>query len=1512
MAQPKKEQINDQRSYFTNINSYGVTVPVPFGTPDVAGGTIQTIQNNITENYYNEFLASTVTQTPGGVESDTPAFFFGNNGPFSSPVVAGASFTITLPGINSGNPVLITFQPSDSVNISSIPFITTSKAAIRINAALTAAGVNPLTPVAANVNGQLVLKSANSSGYITGSLAFISVNDVTIGVCSALGFTSTSSAVSTGITSPQRGIITTSSDGMGGYIQLRLLDGSPAITKSNVQVNTGGFGYLPLYPAGQRVYGRLQQFPGNSGNPKFVVSYVRHGAVPGSIITNGEAVAGGGGGSQPILNTDTFTVTVNTTNPALTALNQNTAVQSYVLNITFSTSPTGPQDVINAVNTAWNAAAQASGFFPSGMEAGRGGVIGSIAGPWQFNSEIDNFFISLNGQAPLNISPPTGVYAVADLANYINSVIRTAGQSAYGAATAAPNGSILISSNFTTGLASTVQIIAGDPVGLVARTTNSFVTTLNKIGLSPGIYSGSVVAKLYGQDEIRFVCPDHTIKDPYGTPTGITVSGTSSVLTKLGLTGTSVTGNATIGFEPVTPPIVQALIPEMMMFGEVPENIETTMDQFIETGIPLPVNPGAGTGNVGVSPLLGLDGKINSNLMSKVLDVLNIETLTLGAGDLGSTLLNSIPRLLTGFSSSTSTGLTLIWQASPSLGLSAGNAQVIRLYIDQNGGIWLTSNASWEGIARHGLAGELIWNRDTTGQPASATYVGQQNGSAGYALPGTPKLICLYSPSTAGTPFTFVGGPGPIIPLSPVSFDPSGVAGGAQSFLSVGTTSTTSNENLIPRIQAANVLNNYACLFQSNVGLGSIFPCIRIYAYQAVGELDYYLTLNASWNGAAWQKDENNTSASAFQLQVTNSTNLYYLVQTAANNTPWTNWTFDLFSSQLNDSGNGPGLIGNGGGGGSPGIFGIGGPGNADGVDGQGTGSGAGVGGYGGPNNGPGLFAIAGGNGPGTSSTGAGSGPGGNFFGAGTGSGVRGVAGSSGGAGVVGYGAVNGEGVYGAGAGSGAGGLFNGGTAAASNPGGPGISATGGPNNVSPVGSNLGAGAGVYGIAGSGGHYSSYGIVGTGGYGGVYGNGTGTSPGITGSSDTGYGVFGTGGNNNYGVVGQGGPNGVGIYGGGNLNHGIIGTGDGRGGGYGIGVIGFGQGSGNTGYGVQGIALGTDTDGVNGIGIGKGHGVSGTGGGTSAGSQGVSDGSGVIGIGGGGNSYGVFGKGTGTFAGVYGRSDSGGNGGYFQGGPGTDGIAVYGGTGTSNGIYARGGGTAGSGIHAVSVGGSPAINADATGGSGHGILANGGSSGFGIRAIGGTNQYGGDFVGGGPNGSGLIGVGNGTGNGGDFNVNDNETYNDSVWNHALSGGVGRPLAINANTGPIHIDTRSYANSDANPGKNNLWADNLCQCFGVVATVDRNGTIGTIFNGQAYNVASVSVSSAGFEITMNNGMNSYPFFVICQTAISYPVGSNSSAHTAYAYAINHSSFFIATPGVDPTTNPIGVSFMVMGPA
>ena len=1106
---PRKEQLNDLRSYFTRIDSYN---GISFGTPDVAGGTIQTISGS----NYTSLLGSTVTNAVGGSESDTSAFLFGAIGPFQTPIAAGNSFNITLPNVNNGNPVLITFQGPDTVTINGNLYISTSNVANRINttlAGIVSGGNVPLAyPVAANVNGQLVLTSSGPSGYTTGSSSYITVSDAsTAGMVAALGFTTLSAVTSNGVSSPSRGVITTSSDGNGGYVLLRMPDGSPAITQSNVQVNVGGLGNLPIYPAGQRIYGRLQQFPGIA--PKFVVSYVRQGAIQGSIITSG-------GQFSTLTTSETFNITVNTLNPNSGSPEILTTYGPFI--VSFGSAPTSPQSVVNYINAAWNTVTGSA--FTSATGASYGGIQGSIPGPWSFGSG-DIFIISLNGQPDILINP-TDPMSANDLAAFINSQISTAGQSAQGQAIA-NNGSIQIVSKFATGSNSTVQIIA----------YNEYDSpVLDKIGMSPGIYSGSAIAILYGNDEIQFICPDHTVSDANFNPASITVSGSSGVMTKLGLVGTSITGTSQItnkSFEPVSPPTVQALIPEMMSFGEVPENIETTIDQFLTSGIPSPTNPSNGTGNVGTSPLLGLDGRINPDLIKKLFDVLNVGSLTLGSNNVLNIQNAFTPSLYTPFASTTTNGPTLVWQAESVAGLTGtGASQILRLYIDQNGGIWLTSNASWNAF----IGSDLTWNKDTASQPASALYIGQSNEITSSFGGAFPKLELLYVNAVVSSPFNFSD-------TTPnVGLDPSGIRGGstlgsgANSFISAGTSSPSSAfENLIPRLLAnVSATTGYTLILQTSTN--SSMPNIRLYCKTITApshSVIFSLTLNAYWNGSAWAKDVTGSASSALQLLSGGSgaTLVYYFQPSGGGTWADGSWSVTPFSSNSSGTGvqgvgylsssgvdgtggtSGIGVTGEGGvpaanmsgnagvqgtgsalnGSGSidgTGVIGQGGGStNGIGVQGTGTGTAPGIWGFGSTiANGPGVIGEGGGSAPGIIGINpTGIGPGGEFAGGGTSPGAYGygngsssipfvrnnagfigVGGTSGGGGngVVGFGI----GIYSGLIGVGAGGVIDGSTAASAQY--SGVYAIGGSSNgpgIFSEGTGTGSGGIFYGGSSGGG-----------------------------------------------------------------------------------------------------------------------------------------------------------------------------------------------------------------------------------------------------------------------------------------------------------------------------------------------------------------------------------------------------------------------------------------------------------
>lgn len=856
MTQPRKEQILDLKSKFTRIDfADAPNNTLPLGN----AGPVQVIQNTgaYPNNFYTQFLGQTVTGIVGGAETSAPAILYGGFGPFA--LASGQSFTITIPGVNSGNPVNVTFQASDIVTISGLPRITTSRAAARINTALTSAGVYAGSPVAANVNGQLILTSAGPTGYQYGSNIYITVTDVTAGTVSTLGFGTVTSTVN-GLTAPQRGIITQSQDGLGGYVQLRSAVQTPAITQSNQFFNLFGVSSYPSIPAGEPLFGRIQAFPGASppGTDNVTISYFRQGAIPGRVVTSSSNFS-------TILTSDTFTITIGVFFPNVKAI-----VVGGPLIVSFAAAPTNPAGVVSAIATTLINAST------PGFEVTRGVVVAQNPGTYRFAAGTDQFFIAFNGQTPIQINLTTE-NTPADVATTITSAIATAGQTAQGQAYVSTTpgigqGTLVISSKYYLptdpyhDFTSSVQIFPGsDP--LTPTVPGHYYTTLDKLGLVAGITTGFNYAQLYGADEIVFSC----LQSNPGTY--ITIAGSSSVMTKLGLPGTTVTGSSGIGFDPVSAPQVQALIPEMMVFGEVPDNADVITEQFAIIGIPDPVSPSAGLGNLGISPLLSmLDGKVNPDLIRKTFDTLNVGQLTLGATQVGTSVQAAQPRTITPFT--TGENWTLLWEADPVPPSASVGRQ--RLYVDSAGQLWLATNA-------YATVGGSNWNREVSGSAASVIVLAQATG--------VPKIMSLYSPPSAGSPFNWVFSPA-------LALDPGGANNSSSGFLQVGT-QTAADDN-VPRIlaYADQTLGNYTLLYSVPANPSSSSPGARLYTLPSgSGTAALIWTINAAWGGASWVKDI--LGAYAIQM-IIEPTGLFVNVQQQADNLAWTSWdqtTFQVLNS---------------------------------------------------------------------------------------------------------------------------------------------------------------------------------------------------------------------------------------------------------------------------------------------------------------------------------------------------------------------------------------------------------------------------------------------------------------------------------------------------------------------------------------------------------------------------------------------------------------------------------------
>ncbi len=116
----RKEQLNDVQAKFSlpDVRLYTTDAASP-----VLGfeQTTSFVPPGGPFNPYTVFLGSSVTGVFGGAVEDSSGFYTGT---LQSPFVAasGQSFSITVPQLNSGNPISITLLTGDIVNIDLLSF----------------------------------------------------------------------------------------------------------------------------------------------------------------------------------------------------------------------------------------------------------------------------------------------------------------------------------------------------------------------------------------------------------------------------------------------------------------------------------------------------------------------------------------------------------------------------------------------------------------------------------------------------------------------------------------------------------------------------------------------------------------------------------------------------------------------------------------------------------------------------------------------------------------------------------------------------------------------------------------------------------------------------------------------------------------------------------------------------------------------------------------------------------------------------------------------------------------------------------------------------------------------------------------------------------------------------------------------------------------------------------------------------------------------------------------------
>ena len=846
MTQPRKEQVKNLKTKSTLMDSVGPT--------SLGGGFV--VQDLINADY-TAFLDQSVTGLVDGADTSSSPTLLGGVGPFIN-IVAGNSFTITLPGVNFGLPITATVLVSDIVTISGNPVITTSRAAAIINRTLALYGVT--VPAANNVNGRLVVTGSNTLGKTYGNDSFVTLTDVTAGILAKLGY-AISPSTANGTTAPNRGLVTLSSDGLGGRVSLRQQNDDNASLSQAVTSNPslltfpssdGVLRYTEETLPGQTIEARLRHFPGTPN--KFEISYYKNGVVRASLITSQSDFS-----SLSADNTIVITVDDSARN-----VSQNFSVN-------FATPPTNPQSLINIINSQWNAQTLAD----TTHNAGAAAAILDITGPYAFGAS-ESFFIQFQSGSTIHIEPDETVVSVADLAAFIQAEIATAGDDLLGQAVVITDPittslKVILRSLNTSGPSSEIIVYPGDPGG---SNPGVYTGTLDKIGLMPGTYKGSAIAFLYGADEVVFRNPS------YNPNSGISISGIianeSVTMALLGFSTTTVQSFSGPGIEPVISPVVHALIPEVMEFGEVPDGVDTVAQSFLNTNDPPtasinsnPFVPGTGLTNYGLSAVLNQSGQIFSNLIPKYLPQLNTDQIVLGSQKTGIAADLAVPRVTVPVNGVE--GPTLIWESTDP-GISH---QRIRLY-DIGRTQFQTTNAKFDGTN---------WSKDVTGVVASvivttngSTIHGRRSATDNTPWPDTEWVV----------PVRMF----PAIDVGTGTYAPA-------SLLELGDEVNELDESFlrIPRIQFR-LKDQIFTLTEQYRNLTAVGPSAREYVYPGPSVIETREVLNAWDDGANWNKDANGNGA--IQITTTNDPSWSVKFRQNGNDAPWADNAWDVTPFEIN------------------------------------------------------------------------------------------------------------------------------------------------------------------------------------------------------------------------------------------------------------------------------------------------------------------------------------------------------------------------------------------------------------------------------------------------------------------------------------------------------------------------------------------------------------------------------------------------------------------------------------
>ena len=696
MPRPRKHQINNPQTKYTKFEYVDSSAKL--------GQSVWTL----TGADYASFTAAMVTPGPGGVEADIPAVIFGayEKEPFTPWLVPGKRFRIQMPTVNSGAPVTVTFLLADMTTIGVDSVLTAAAVVNRINTTLAAIVGTPPGAIVASRDeaGRVVLTSSDTTGFTYGDSAQITVTDLDVGVCQALGLVAPGDTTLTmnGVTAPKRGVVTLSPDRFGGVVSTRFGNGAPAVTRTN------SVKYVGLASSGAPVY-----MPNIVGGKKITTRLTHDSITPAWVLTNtapgtNMEIRSFGARIMDVLATDRFTITFN--------------YDGIFGSVTVGSSgpiPSGPNmaAVAGFINGEWD------------TQNGTGHAIchGQNAEPFNFDGEV--LGLELNGVTYAVTFPPAGPKSISDVVTAINTSVSVVVASSW----VGPNGNQLkiMAPGATLGDNSVVKILPGDAAKI--------------LGLPPRKHTGVEVAFTDGE-ELVLKCPGMSTT----TWSVANVPGHGTPLSSLGITTLD-------GVLPVASPAplfnardvaeslpetIRWLVPESMAYGDIPTMEDPDVVRELTEQANIHIDPTNAADQAGQPLFAQMDGSFPDawNLSSGLIGYTNSLTpfntaLGQGAGGAGGSHATGVDNAFFGYgagiSMTTGTNNVVIGHgAAPVATTIASN-----VVIGKSAGNGLT-DTSHDSVIIGEEAGYKFTNgcflNVVVGTQAGYNLTGQQNVAIGY------------------------------------------------------------------------------------------------------------------------------------------------------------------------------------------------------------------------------------------------------------------------------------------------------------------------------------------------------------------------------------------------------------------------------------------------------------------------------------------------------------------------------------------------------------------------------------------------------------------------------------------------------------------------------------------------------------------------------------------------------------------------------------------------------------